>query len=268
MNFGIIKKEISDHKLSLAIYCIASILLILLYTALFPSLQEQSQNFSKLLDTYPAALKEAFGIQGNAFATLESFLSVELFSLMWPLLAILLVTARAGNALAGEVERNTIGTLLAQPMSRTQLFLSKYASGVVTIIMFVAASILSIFPLALLYGVSTHAKNILVTGLLCTVFGLAIYGVALALSALTNERGKVYGPVGGVLSLMYVLNIVSGIRPQLHDLKYASVFNYFDAQKTLTTGHLNLWSMLVFVSIAVISVVAGIAIYNKRDISI
>lgn len=264
----IIKKELKAHKLSLIIYCLSAVSLTWLYVALFPSIKAQSQEFSKLIESYPEAFREAFGIQANSFSTLESFLSVELFSFMWPLLAILLMSSRAGHALAGEIERSTIGTLLAQPLSRIQLFLSKYVSGIITLTAFIISSILIVFPLAWLYRQPVSAKNIFVTSALCFAFGIAVYSVAMALSAAASDRGRVYGPVGGGLTLMYILNIVASLRPELNNIKYASVFNYFNAQEALATGQLSYLSLSVFMLITALSLGAGLFIYNKRDISI
>ncbi len=264
----LIKHEIRERKVSLTIYVVVALLLTWLYIILFPTVRDQAASLNKLVETYPDALKKAFKIEGAGFETIESFLSYELFSLMWPLLVIMLGLSRAGNAIAGEIERNTIGTLLAQPISRTRLFMSKYLSGALSIGLFICASILAPIPIGWIYKLNIHPRNFLLCAVFCALFSLAVFSTGMMVSSIMKDRSKVYGIVGGTLFLMYVLNVVSGIKPSLEGLKYASVFHYFDAVTVLSNAHLPLVSCIVFVLITVISTIGGIFFFNSRDISI
>jgi len=268
ISIGIVKKELRERRLSLVIYILVALMLTWVYMMLFPTVRDQAQSLNKLVETYPEALKKAFKIEGCGFGTIESFLSYELFSLMWPLLAIMFTLSRAGNTIAGEIERGTIGTVLAQPISRSSIFRSKYTSGLIGLLAFVVASILTPIPFAWAYHIQVHPKNFLLTSLLCLIFGLAIYGVSMLASALFNDRGKVYGIVGGTLFAMYVINVISGIKPSLEKLQYTSVFHYFNATDVMAHAQLSLSSMLLFGGIAVIGLFGGLYIFNKRDISI
>ncbi len=266
--FGIIKKELKERRLSLMIFILVALLLTWVYIVLFPTVRDQAQSLNKLVETYPEALKKAFKIEGGGFDSLETFFSYELFSLMWPLLAIMLTLSRAGNAIAGEVERKTIGTLLAQPISRTKLFLSKYTSGLISLGLFVVASILSPIILAWAYHYPVFPRNFLLTAVFSALFSLVIFSVAMLVSATLSDRSKVYGIMGGTLFTMYVINVISGIKPSLDKLKFASIFHYFDATNVLIHARLPVAICVWFVIIASIATVAGIAVFNKRDISI
>lgn len=266
--YAIIKKELKERKLSLIIYILVALMLVWVYMVLFTTVRDQAQSLNKLVETYPEALKKAFKIEGGGFNTIESFLSYELFSLMWPLLAIMLALSRAGNAIAGEIERGTIGTLLTQPLSRTKILLSKYYSGIISLGAFIVASILTPIPMAWAYGYPIHPKNFLLTALLCSLFALSILSVSIFCSAIVSDRSKVYGLVGGTIFLMYVLNVVSGIKPELDKLKYLSVFHYFDAANVMTHAHLPLGTCLLFGAVSVFGIVGGLVAFNKRDISI
>src|SRR3989344_5438374 len=78
-------------KGSLIAYTLAGIGLVLLYVALNPSLQGQSQTYAKLMESMPKGFAEAFGVDANFLATLEGYIASEMFSFMWPLLAIFFV---------------------------------------------------------------------------------------------------------------------------------------------------------------------------------
>ena len=73
---------------------------------------------------------------------------------------------------------------------------------------------------------------------------------------------------GGVMFAMYVLNIISGLKPGLANLKYASVFHYFIPGDALIRNHLSLLSVGVFVVSTVVFSLIGLAVFTRRDISI
>jgi ABC-2 type transport system permease protein len=263
----IIKKELREKRTSLVFFIILAIALTWVYIVLFPTVRDQAESLNKMVEMYPEALKKAFKLEGGGFNTIESFLSYELFSLMWPLLVIMLALSRAGSAIAGEIERNTIGTLLSQPISRIRIYLSKFISGHVSIVLFVVASILSPIPLAWLYGFPVHPRNFLVTAVLCFFFASAVFSVGLLGSAIASERSKLYGVVGGSILLMYILNVVSGIKPSLENLQYGSIFHYFNATDVLLHARLPIGSCLLFMGISTVSAVIGAFVFKSRDLS-
>jgi hypothetical protein len=98
------------------------------------------------------------------------------------------------------------------------------------------------------------------------LFGLAVFSLAMLVSALFSEKGHVSMVMGGLLVLMYVLNLVAALKDSLADLKYLSFFHYFDAQSALTNGELNLASVWVFGAVIVISTVMGAVVWKRRDV--
>ena len=66
-----------------------------------------------MLDAWPDALKEAFGL--DAYTTGPGFLNTELFSMMFPIVLIAVALGAAAAATAGEEERGTADLLLAAP---------------------------------------------------------------------------------------------------------------------------------------------------------
>lgn len=264
----ILLKEIRQRRFSLIAYIVGTVAFVWLYVAIFPAIQQQAQNYNKLLETMPKALLEAFGIQTNGLQNIQRYLSTELYSLIWPMLLIFFAVSRAGNLIAGEIERSTLGTLLSQPLSRTKLFIAKYLSGGVSLGLFAGATVLSAIPTAALYHLSTDVKNYFLLLGMGLLFGLTIFSFALMVSALTSDRTKVYGVCGGLLSSMYVLNIVSSINAHLAKFKYASIFHYFSPSATLVNGHVAGSSIWLFSLLIIGFFLLGRSAFKHRDISI
>lgn len=87
--FTIFWQTIKDKKITSIIYCLAGILMLWMYVVFFPTIAEQAEKFNELIKTYPESFLKAFGIEEFSFDTLEKFLAVEQFSIIWPLLVIL-----------------------------------------------------------------------------------------------------------------------------------------------------------------------------------
>ena len=263
-----IMKELKSRRLMLLGFCIATFGFLWLYISLWPFIQSQSQSYTKLLDSFPKGFSQAFGIDANFLTSIEGYLGGEMYTLIWPLLAIILAVSGAGSTLAGEIEKGTIGTLLSQPFSRVRLAASKYVAGLITLVVFVFASVVLAIPLAAVYRVTFWSYNFWVLSLLALLFGLAVYSFAFFVSAVSSERTRVYAISGGVLLIMYVANIISGLKANLSWLKYVSAFHYFNSSSALLSGRLDSLSIAVFTLSILLFAALGFIGFSRRDISV
>lgn len=258
---------LKDRRIIFLVYLLVNIGLLWMYIGLFPAFKSQSAAMTEMLKAYPESFMKAFNFDIASFNTIEGFLSTEQFSFMWPLLVILMTIGFAGTALAGEIEKGTIEILLSQPISRLKLFLSRYLAGFISVIIFVIISIFSAIPLIKIYNISYSFEGFALLSLLAFLFGIAIFSLGMFLSAIFSDKGKVFFISGGILVLMYVLNIISGLKDNLNDLKYASFFYYFNPSKALVHNQIDHWAYLVFLGISLVSIIIGAVWFMKRDIT-
>lgn len=268
IGWQIIKKEIRERRTSLIIYCLVGVACVWMYVSIFPSLQSQAKDLNKIYDALPKEVLKAFGAEGTGLDKVESLLATKQFGLVWPILAIVLMLNRAANALAGEIENGTLGTLLAQPLSRARIYLAKYWSAVITLGLFVLSSVLINIPIIAAYHLDYSLSGELKFAGVCSLLGLAILGVGFAVSAFASERARVYGPVGGIVMLMFVVNILSSLKPALDGLKYTSLFYYFNAGDMMVKQQFNKAGVAVFAITAIVGFAIGLVTFNRRDISI
>ena len=266
--FAIFWRTVRDRKISLIIYSILGILLLAMYLSFFPAIQEQAQSLQELMKSYPESFLKAFGMEDMIFNNLESYLSTEQFSFMWPLLMILLLVSFSGSAIAREIERGTAEILLALPVSRLKIFFAKYFAGFFNLIVFVLASIPSTILLAKLYGVEYKSEGYIIMSLLGFMFALATYSFSMLMSVLFSEKGKVYFSSAGLIVIMYVLNIISSLKDSVSDLKYFSFFYYFNAGDALVRNHIDHFAYWIFLGVAVLSTVLAAVWFSRRDIAV
>ncbi len=266
--YAIFKKEMKDRKISLFMYCFGALALLWLYVAVFPSIEKSSAQFEEIIKAYPKEFLQAFGIEDLSFNTLEKYVAAEQYSFMWPILVIILMLSRAGNYIAGEVERRTMGLLLSLPVSRAKIFLGKYLAGLATLLIFVIISVLGIIPIAEVLGVKYDAARHLNLSYLCFFFGWVIFSLSMLASSFFSDRGKPYFIMSGLLVVSYAINIIAGVQDNLDWLQYFSIFHYFGAQDVLGKNEISLTSYWVFGSVIITSTLLGLYRFIRRDVSV
>lgn len=260
-------RAIKDRRILLLIYILSSIVLLWMYIALFPAFKDQSASLEQLIKNYPESFLKAFNFDIKSFTTVEGYLATEQFSFVWPMMMIFMMVGYAGSALAGEIEKGTIEVLLAQPIARAKVFLSRYLAGFMMLVVFVIFSVFSALPLSRAYDINFTSENFVTMAILSLLFGSSVYSIGFFLSSIFSDRGKVFFISGGILVAMYVLNILAAIKESLADLKYVSFFYYFNPSKALIYNQIDPWAYLVFLGAALVLTFAGLIIFMRRDVA-
>ncbi len=266
--FTIFWRTIKDKKVFIIFYCLFAILMMLMYVSMYPSIRDKAVEFNQLLESYPQEFFKAFNIQTISFDKIENFLALENYSIVWPLMAIFMMVSLAGFGIAREIEKGTAEILLAKPISRLKIYFSKYIAGLAILLVFDFMSVFSVIPLAEIFKVDyvfDHHVKIFILNLL---LGWAVFSVSYMFSGMFSEKSRAYALAGGLLILMYVLNLAASLKENLENLKYTSFFYYYNTNSALIENNIDNLSIYVFIGVAVVCTVVGAVWFNKRDIAV
>jgi len=259
---SVARREVSLRRSSIIIFCVIVAFLAVLYTSIYPALQHQA---AQLIHSIGNVYKDV-GVQGKvSFSTLQSYISLEMFAVTWPILVTVFAASLSGAALAGEVEKGTLGMLLALPLKRTSIYFAKYLSGLFAIAIFVIATITPMLLIAKVDHLAFQFSHFATTAFLCFLFGMSVYSLALFFSAMFDEKTHLYGLIGCVMFIMYIFNAIAGLKPSLGGLKYVSFFHYFNASGSLVNNHISSSSYVIFIAVPVLSTVMGASLLKYRD---
>lgn len=241
-----------------------------MYIALFPFIQKQSASFDAMIKSMPVEFFNALNMDSASFsfASLEPYLATEYMSFLWPILAIVLAVIMANYIIMNDIDRGTVETLSSLPANRTRIFLERYFTGFFMIVVFSVVSMLLAPLLASIHGINFVFNNYLVASFGSFLFCWAVYSMSVFTSMFFKEKGKSNMVIGGTLTFMYVLSIVSSLNSNLESLKYLSIFNYFNGTDLITRGVLPEYSLIVFVSLSVIMSVFALYRFKKRDLAV
>ena len=265
----IIYRILKDKFVGFISYTFGSIVLVLMYVALLPSITQSSAQFNEIMKSLPESLTKIFGLGGSAaYDTLEGLLAMKQYNLVWPMLLMFFFVSMAGAMIAGEVENRTIEIVMSSSLSRFKIFVSKYIAGLIYLILFVVLTTLSAIPLAKLYGYAAQNANYFSLMYLSLALGFAVYGISILLSSIFSSKGKVNGLSGLIYIGMYVLFIVVSLKDSLSKLKYLSFFYYYNVNDALIFNKLNMTSILIFIALGLLTSLAALAIFETRDFAV
>ncbi|MFB6122596.1 MAG: ABC transporter permease [Haloferacaceae archaeon] len=235
----------------------------LLVVNVYPSIAESTAEIDALLDNFPESFREGFGIQ--SYATIEGFLSAELYQFIWVLLLGLFMTYSAAGTLASDVESGHVHLLLATPISRAQVVVEEYLSLFVPLVvlnlvmpLFVYGGTLAVdYPVDMLDLLAVHAMSV--------PYLLVCASIGLLLSASVN-RADVAERVGiAVVFLLFVIETVT-VGTDFEWLGSVSPTRYYDPTEILLEETYDLGGAVLLLVVAILLVLGSLVVFQRRDV--
>lgn len=262
----LVKKFLIKRKVVIVVCTSIAIFFLGLYAPMFPAIRDDAGSISELFTEDFSAVSEIFEIDSISFTKYELFLGAEYYSISWPIIMLFLAISLSSAAIVSEIENKSIYTMLSQPISRTNFFISRYISGTIGVTIFTTLSTLSAILVALPFDIKIDIAANFAVFLLSALFGMAMFSIGILISSFSSSKSSIMGILGGGFIIMYVFNIAANIQESVSFLKYFSLFHYFDTRLALESAELNLVSIIIFISIIIITSSLGLFIFNRRDI--
>ena len=258
----LLKHEIRQGLISLAIWTGSIAFLMVICIILFPEMKGQMEDVSDMFASM-GSFTAAFGMDRLSFGTLTGFYAIECGNILG--LGGAFYAALTGiTALAKEEKEHTAEFLLTHPVTRTGIVSAKLASVLFQItvmnVLILAISLVSI----LFIDEEIPWKELLLFHLAYYLLQLEIGGICFGISAFLRRSGLGIGL--GLACLMYFLNLIANISESAEFLKYITPFGYADGADIVTEEALNGPMVAVGVSLAVIGIAAAYWKYNRKDI--
>lgn len=258
----LLKHEMRQGILSLAIWTGSIAFLMVICIVMFPEMKGQMEDVSDMFASM-GSFTAAFGMDRLSFGTLTGFYAIECGNILG--LGGAFYAALTGiTALAKEEKEHTAEFLLTHPVTRTGIVSAKLASVLFQItvmnVLILAISLISI----LFIDEEIPWKELLLFHLAYYLLQLEIGGICFGISAFLHRSGLGIGL--GLACLMYFLNLIANISESAEFLKYITPFGYADGADIVTEEALNGPMVAVGVSLAVIGIAAAYWKYNRKDI--
>lgn len=260
--FEIARYESERKLLGTVAIAVGLSLLAGMFLAIAPDVLGQV-NFDELLEAYPPALRNAFGIE--TMSTLEGFLATELYQFGWVLLLGLYFAYSAGGTIATDVERDRMDMLLAAPVSRRTVVVEKFAAYLVPILAINLVVGAVVYAGAILVGEPLSFVDVAAVHALSIPYLLACAGIGLLLSTVVDRADVAQrGAIGVVFGLFMVETLV--IDTDYEPLGLLSPTRYYDPTAVLVNSNYDLAGAAILLAAAAALVAASVLWFRRRDI--
>ena len=263
MTTEIFRRGLLDHRRALVGWCVGIAAYVALIAAIFPSV-ESSPDFDRLVESYPEALKALFGLQGGSITTGAGYLDVELFSLMLPLLVLVLAIGSGARAFAGEEDAGRLEVVLSYPVRRRDAVLAKGMAVAAEVLVACAAAGLTIALLDPAVGLELETSNLVTACLSISVLGILFGWSALALGAAFPSRALAIGVPAALAAVSYLVGGLHSLADWLDPFRYLSPF-WLVGTAQLRTGA-DLPGVLAILVVAAVVLLAGALLVERRDL--
>lgn len=264
---NIFKQEFKMKTKSIIIWSLSLAVFMIFYMAFFPTMAQDSEAFDSIMNSFPEEMLNALGLRdGMSLASLMGYFTLT-FAMMQ--LAIAIQSANYGFSILSEEERElTADFLMSKPVSRREIYLSKFFSAFLGLILTsIAVGIASFLSLRLINGGHSYElANVFKLLITVPIFQLLFLTLGMFISMLFKKVRSVISLSMALSIGLYVINSVKGIVDS-EILGYITPFHYFEPGYILKSGDYDLKLLLLAGVIIIISLVSSYLIYNRRDIN-
>jgi len=233
--------------------------------AVYPSIQSSPQ-FDQLVENYPDALKALFGLQGGSITSGAGYLDAELFSLMLPLLVLVLAIGSGARAFAGEEDAGRLELVLSYPVRRRAVVVAKAGAIATEVLAVSVAACLTIGLLGFVVDLGLSAGNLAQAGLMLAALGILFGWFALALGAAVPSRAVAIGVPAGVAAGGYLVGGLHSLAGWLDPFRFLSPF-WLVGTTPLRNG-IDPLGLVAVATLGALVITGGAWLVERRDLQV
>lgn len=259
---NVFRLEWKLNRLSFIIWTAVISFMLTVCIAIYPEMSSQMDQMNEMFADM-GAFTAAFGMDQLNFGEFSGYFGVECGNVLGMFGAFFAGILGIGS-LAKEERDHTAEFLLTHPISRTRIMLEKLLS-LISILFVMNLAVMCITGGAILaIGAEMELKQFFL--LFLSYFLLQVQIVVITFSLSSFLRTGSFGLGLGIAATFYFLNIVSNLTEEAEFLKYLTPFSYADAPSIIADGAIPGKYFLTGVLLAVISLVAALLYYPKKDV--
>ncbi|NLT36367.1 MAG: ABC transporter permease subunit [Gaiellales bacterium] len=265
MSWTLLRGTLHQRRASIFWFCIGLVLYSWLMTWFYPKIG--GGRYAEMIQSLPPEVLVIFGGTEVPFASLGGYFQTEYLGLMWMIIVAAAVVLFAGRAFSGEVGAGTMELLLAQPISRLQLALTRVAAFVGYTVVLSAASFVPIQAFGPAYGIELGAKTFWTLFAFGTLFMLAVGGLAMLLSAVFRDSGRPSGIAAGLLVVFWIADLVSSVSKAARFFDPINLVSYWQPGKIINGESISPRAWWIYGLVGALSLAAAVVLFRRRDVA-
>jgi ABC-2 type transport system permease protein len=259
---NVLTKTLYEKRWMLLAWSLGMFAMTLFTMIFYPYLK--NSGFDEIARTAPKSLQKLLG-DSLAYKTVPGYVGQQIFALRMPLMAIIMAVAVFSSASAGDENRGTLETLLAQPIARGQVFWQRFIAGTLLVgvaCATIALAVLVSFPI--IHG-SMSLGRLAEATFGCWLISMVFGAITYAVGAATGRKGLTIGFASGLAFMSY---LVSSLAPAVDKLDFAqkiTPFYYYNTPVIADQG-LQAKNVLLLLAVIAVTIMAGYSVFVRRDL--
>lgn len=265
MSWSILRATLRQRRTSIMWYTISLVAYSWLMVWFYP--QIGGGQYADLIESMPPEMLAILGGTQVDFATLGGYFQTEYLGLMWMLIVASALIIFASKAFAGEISAGTMEFVLAQPVTRVRLALTRVVALVCYVLVLTAATFVPIAVFGPTYDIELGATTFWTLCAFGALFMLAVGGLALLLSSMLRDGGRAGGIAAGVMGVFWVADLVSNFSEAAEVLDPVNIVTYWQPGKIINGDAVASEAWWIYGVIGVVSLVAAVVVFSRRDVA-
>lgn len=263
LNMTIFIHELKMNLKTLLIWmlCVGAVCFgcILLFEGLKESMEEMAQAYAGM-----GAFSTALGLDKMSVSTMEGFFATEV-ALIYAVGGAMFAAMAGVTLLSKEEEGHTSEFLYTLPLGRGNIVFWKYLSMTAQIVLFHFGCICFCLAGFAGAGETPEGKALVLFYVAQFFMHLEIGSVCFLLSAVCKR--KQVGAALGFALLLYVIDLMCRILPDIEAFKYVTPYYFSNAVDIFTKASVDGTMLGIAIGVTVLSAGGALVIYQKRDLS-
>ncbi|MRS11665.1 MAG: hypothetical protein EG823_01160 [Actinobacteria bacterium] len=229
--------------------------------------EKMGADYGQMLENYPQEFLTLFGGNEVSFASMGGFFQIEYLGLMWMIIIGAAVVLFACKAFSGEIGAGTMELLLAQPISRARVALTRVVAFIGYAVLLNAFTFVPIQIFGPTYDVKLSAEVFWTVFLLGLLFTMGIGGLAMLLSSMFRDSGKPAAIASGMLLLFWIADMVANVSEAAEFFDPVNLVTYWQPGKIINGGSADAASWWVYGLLTVVTLAGCVVVFSRRDVA-
>jgi len=255
--------ECRAYRKTTIIWTLSLVGIMVLFMSMFPTIAKDIEDYKKVLDGFPDAMKQALGLQVDTFGSVLGFYS---YVFVYISLCGAIQAMNFGTAIVSkEVREKTADFLLTKPITRNTILTAKvlaaFTSILFTSIVYLVASWLMVAAVA---TDEYSTKAFLLISISLFLLQVIFLAIGIFLSVYLPKIKSVLSVSLGTVFAFFIIGMLSSSGAEFK--RYLSPFKYFDSYYMIEHTRYEGAFLLVGLGIVVVAIIASYIYYTKKDI--
>ncbi|MDR4888046.1 ABC transporter permease subunit [Fredinandcohnia sp. QZ13] len=256
--------EVRAYRKTTIIWTLSLVGVMALFMSMFPTIAKDIEEYQKVLDGFPDAMKQALGLQMETFGSVLGFYS---YVFVYISLCGAIQAMNFGTAIVSkEVREKTADFLLTKPITRKAILTAKMIAAFTSILFTSLVFIVAAWLVVAVVATDDYSiKAFFLISLSLLLLQVIFLGIGIFLSVFLPKIKSVLSVSLGTVFAFFIIGMLSSTGGD--ELKrYLSPFKYFDSSYIMEHTSYEGAFLLAGLGIVLFATIASFFYYTKKDI--